>query len=93
MTQNILFSVVGPIATITFNRLQAQTARLMQRLAQGATYAYGETKALMNQSIGASMKEQLEAEVQAFSRCARTADLAEGVVAFVEKRKPVFTGK
>lgn len=73
--------------------LQDKTARLMQRLAQGATYAYGETKALMNQSINSSMEEQLEAEVQAFSRCARTADLAEGVTAFVEKRKPAFTGK
>lgn len=73
--------------------LQAQTSTLMQRLARGATYAYGETKALMNQSIGASMEEQLEAEVQAFSRCARTTDLAEGVAAFVDKRKPAFTGK
>jgi len=35
---------------------------------------------------------QMEQELQAFSRCARGADLKEGVTAFVEKRKPVFKG-
>jgi 2-(1,2-epoxy-1,2-dihydrophenyl)acetyl-CoA isomerase len=39
------------------------------------------------------METQLEAEAQAFARCARTRDLAEGVTAFVEKRKPVFAGR
>ena len=38
------------------------------------------------------MEDQLAAEVEAFARCAVTADLAEGVTAFVEKRKPEFTG-
>ncbi|MGH8751473.1 MAG: enoyl-CoA hydratase/isomerase family protein [Burkholderiales bacterium] len=73
--------------------LQAQTAQLMQRLAHGPSRAYAEAKKLVNDSFASSMEEQLEAEVQAFSRCTRTADLAQGVMAFVEKRKPVFTGK
>lgn len=73
--------------------LARHTAQLIERLAKGPSFAYAQTKALMNQSIDTSMENQLEAEIQAFSRCARTADLAEGVRAFVEKRKPVFTGK
>lgn len=73
--------------------LQAETDRLAQRLASGPTYAYGEAKTLFNQSFESSMETQLEAEAQAFARCARTRDLAEGVTAFVEKRKPVFAGQ
>lgn len=73
--------------------LEPASQRLMRRLAAGPTKAYAEAKALMNNSLHNSMETQLEAEAQAFSRCARTADLAEGVTAFVEKRKPEFSGK
>ncbi|MGH8728390.1 MAG: enoyl-CoA hydratase/isomerase family protein [Burkholderiales bacterium] len=73
--------------------LQAETDRLAQRLASGPTYAYGEAKTLLNESFENSMETQLEAEAQAFARCARTNDLAEGVTAFVEKRRPVFAGR
>lgn len=73
--------------------LKAESDRLAKRLASGPTYAYGEAKTLINQSFESSMETQLEAEAQAFARCARTRDLAEGVTAFVEKRKPVFAGR
>jgi enoyl-CoA hydratase len=34
-----------------------------------------------------------EAEIKAFGQCFDTADFKEGTAAFLEKRKPVFTGK
>lgn len=74
-------------------QLAEKTEEIAARLASGPTYAHGQTKALMNQAFDASLSAQLEAEIQAFSRCARSADLAEGVAAFVEKRGPVFVGK
>lgn len=73
-------------------KLAEETARLAQRLASGPTQAYAEAKRLMNQSIGTSIEAQMEEELAAFARCARTADLREGVSAFVEKRKPAFRG-
>jgi len=72
-------------------KLAEETARIAQRLAAGPTRAYAEAKRLVNQSLD-SLDAQMEQELQAFSRCARGADLKEGVTAFVEKRKPVFKG-
>jgi 2-(1,2-epoxy-1,2-dihydrophenyl)acetyl-CoA isomerase len=74
-------------------QLVEETARLAQRLGKGPTRAFGEAKRLMNASLGRSMETQMEEELFAFSRCARTKDLAEGVTAFVEKRKPAFRGE
>ncbi len=73
--------------------LPAATGKIAQRLASGPTTAYGETKALVNRTFERPLTAQLDAEAKAFARCAATHDLAEGVTAFVEKRKPVFTGK
>jgi len=72
--------------------LGAQTQRIAVKLAQGPTHAYGEAKRLLNQSLERSLETQMEDELQAFARCAATSDLAEGVAAFVEKRKAQFKG-
>lgn len=73
-------------------RLEAETTAIARRLAQGATAALGETKRLVYESQDQELAAQLDAEVEAFARCAGTRDFAEGVAAFVEKRKPHFTG-
>lgn len=72
--------------------LEREAVRIARRLAAGPTRAYAEAKRLLNQSAAAAMEAQMEEELRAFARCARTADLKEGVTAFVEKRPPVFTG-
>jgi 2-(1,2-epoxy-1,2-dihydrophenyl)acetyl-CoA isomerase len=73
--------------------LAQETARIAKRLANGPTHAYAEAKRLLNDSPGRSMETQMEEELFAFGRCARTQDFADGVTAFVEKRKPQFKGK
>lgn len=74
------------------DQLAEQTGRIARRLADGPTGAFAEAKRLVNQSFSTPMDKQMEEELLAFSRCARGADLKEGVSAFVEKRKALFTG-
>ncbi len=62
-------------------------------LAQGATKAFGLTKRLINQSFDNTLESQLEAEKEVQAEAGATADFREGVTAFLEKRKPVFTGR
>lgn len=72
--------------------LDAETSKLARRLAKGPTYVYGKSKALLYRSIESQFESQLQAEAEAFSDCASRADFREGVTAFIEKRKPNFTG-
>ncbi|MEO8004051.1 MAG: enoyl-CoA hydratase-related protein [Betaproteobacteria bacterium] len=74
------------------DKLAEETLRIAKRLASGPTRAFAEAKHLVNGSLD-SLEAQMEQELQAFSRCARGGDLQEGVTAFVEKRKAVFTGQ
>ncbi len=74
-------------------QLVAETARLARRLADGPTLAYAETKHLVDAAHGASLEAHLEAEARAFSRCAATEDMGEGIRAFVERREARFRGR
>jgi 2-(1,2-epoxy-1,2-dihydrophenyl)acetyl-CoA isomerase len=73
--------------------LEEETAKLAGRLARGPSHALGETKRLLNASFDNGLEAQLAAEAEAFAGCAATADFAEGVTAFVEKRAAKFQGK
>jgi 2-(1,2-epoxy-1,2-dihydrophenyl)acetyl-CoA isomerase len=73
--------------------LNERAQAIAKRLADGPTIAFAKTKMLINQSLDMSLESQLEAEAQTFAECARTADIREGVTAFVEKRKPKFSGR
>jgi len=73
--------------------LAAEADALASRLAAGPTHAYGRTKALLQATLGDSFDAQLRRETDSFAICAATEDFAEGVRAFLEKRRPVFTGR
>jgi 2-(1,2-epoxy-1,2-dihydrophenyl)acetyl-CoA isomerase len=79
--------VVPPDALVgEANALAAKIASLPAR-------AIGLTKRLLNQSLNNDLAAQLEAEAFAQETAGRTEDHYEGVVAFIEKRKPQFKGK
>lgn len=73
--------------------LVAETDKLATRLANGPTVALGLTKQLLNASLANSHEAQLAEEARGFAACAATDDWVEGITAFLDKRRPVFTGK
>jgi 2-(1,2-epoxy-1,2-dihydrophenyl)acetyl-CoA isomerase len=73
--------------------LEAETTKLAARLASGPPAAQARIKTLMRRSFERGFAEQLDAEAAAFAECAATQDFAEAVAAFIEKRKPQFTGR
>jgi 2-(1,2-epoxy-1,2-dihydrophenyl)acetyl-CoA isomerase len=75
------------------DRLEAETRRIVERLANGPTQAYGHMRRLMRQSLDTPFAEQLDAEAAGFRHCAATDDFREGVEAFLAKRKPRFQGR
>jgi 2-(1,2-epoxy-1,2-dihydrophenyl)acetyl-CoA isomerase len=72
--------------------LDAEAAALAARLAAGPTQAYARTKGLLQATMGDGFDAQLRRETESFAASAATEDFAEGVRAFLEKRRPVFTG-
>ncbi|MBX2829184.1 MAG: 2-(1,2-epoxy-1,2-dihydrophenyl)acetyl-CoA isomerase PaaG [Flavobacteriaceae bacterium] len=67
--------------------------QLANTLAQMPTKALGMTKELMNASMTNDLQSQLDMESKYQIEAAQSDDYREGVAAFVEKRKPNFTGK
>lgn len=78
---------------VPVSALANTTHALAMRLATSPTRALGRTKRLLNESLNRTLAEQLQAEQESFSQCAAEADFEYGVRAFVEKRKPLFTGR
>lgn len=72
--------------------LDAECGALVARLKSGPRHAYGEIKRLLAASATLQLAAQLESEAEAFARCGATHDFVEGVNAFLEKRKPGFSG-
>jgi 2-(1,2-epoxy-1,2-dihydrophenyl)acetyl-CoA isomerase len=62
-------------------------------LATQPTRALGLIKRGFNASLGIDLDDQLDREEALQREAGRTADYAEGVRAFLEKRKPTFTGR
>jgi 2-(1,2-epoxy-1,2-dihydrophenyl)acetyl-CoA isomerase len=83
----LIFDVV-PAAT-----LSDTTFDLARRLAALPTRALGLIKRGLNASATNDLEAQLALEVELQREAGRTEDYAEGVRAFVEKRKPRFQGR
>jgi 2-(1,2-epoxy-1,2-dihydrophenyl)acetyl-CoA isomerase len=71
--------------------LEAET--IATRLAAGPTKGLGLTKRAIQAAAGNGLDAQLDLERDLQREAGRTVDYAEGVTAFLEKRKPEFTGR
>jgi len=72
--------------------LESAAGELLERLANGPTRSYAGAKRLLNRRMYADLEGQLEAEANAQREQGSSKDFVEGVMAFVEKRPPRFTG-
>jgi 2-(1,2-epoxy-1,2-dihydrophenyl)acetyl-CoA isomerase len=69
--------------------------RMMAAVADGPTFAFAQSKAIVHSVLAGrrDMAAVLIDEAAAQGRASRTADYAEGMTAFVDKRRPAFTGR
>jgi 2-(1,2-epoxy-1,2-dihydrophenyl)acetyl-CoA isomerase len=74
-------------------RLAARTRELAQTIASGPPIALAYMKQNLNRAVGADLRACLAEEAERMVRCTRTDDHREAVRAFLEKRKPTFTGR
>ncbi|MGH7064733.1 MAG: enoyl-CoA hydratase-related protein, partial [Stellaceae bacterium] len=75
------------------NRLMSEAEALATDLAEAPTFALGLAKKLFNAAAGPSLEQYLEIESLVQPQLHHTADNAEGVAAFREKRPAKFIGR
>ncbi len=72
--------------------LIAETRKILLKIGQKAPFAVSQAIACINEAAAGS-GAGFEMEIERFGRCFATEDMREGTGAFLEKRKPVFSGK
>jgi 2-(1,2-epoxy-1,2-dihydrophenyl)acetyl-CoA isomerase len=80
-----LVNTVVPLAA-----LDEATAAVVRSLVAAPVLALRNAKRLVRESLSRSLSEQLQAEAVSFGQCTASADFAEGIRAFLEKRPPRF---
>ena len=75
------------------DELHSRVANVAADIAQGPPIAMAYMKANIDAALTEDLSGILAREADATVRCARTADHAEAVSAFLEKREPNFTGE
>jgi len=69
---------------------QKAVGDLVANLAERPAFALANTKKLCRMSWSASLETQMENETEIIGKSGQTEDFAEGITAFLEKRKPKF---
>jgi len=73
--------------------LMAEARKIAGKFASGPTLAIAKAKELLNSSFDQSLETQMESERDAMGCVSMTADLEEGLNAFLNKRSPGFKGE
>lgn len=70
-----------------------EAIRMAKGLAQKSIHSFGWSKRLITDSFNTSFETQIEQERRGIRSCAAHPEGKEGLLAFAEKRKPVFVSK
>lgn len=71
----------------------SEVSALAEKLARGPTLAFVRSRHLLRSSLGNDPVAQMELESQGIMAAGKTSDFYEGISAFIEKRRPTFTGE
>lgn len=77
----------------TVTALNEAVLEIATRIAGNAPLAVRQARQAIHKGLQMSLAEGMAFEIEAYNRLVSTADRYEGVLAFNEKRKPVFTGE
>ena len=75
---------------VSENKFLEQVENIATQLTERPAFALANTKKLFRLSWAASLETQMENETEIIGKAGLTEDFAEGVTAFLEKRKPKF---
>jgi 2-(1,2-epoxy-1,2-dihydrophenyl)acetyl-CoA isomerase len=78
---------------VASDAVEAEATALAAKLAAGPTLAYGAVRRMLRQSGETGLSDQLDAEKKSIIAAARSDDAAEGIAAFMAKRRPHFHGR
>ena len=78
---------------VAAGELDATVDAMAERLASAPAIALAKIKAGLSNGLQSDLASALEFEAAGQGECFRSADFIEGVAAFLQKRKAVFTGK
>ncbi|MBC7529984.1 MAG: crotonase, partial [Oligoflexus sp.] len=85
---------VGIVAKVCApDALLSEAETMAATIATRSPIGIAAAKNAINKGFDRLLSEGLDVEVQSFAKLFNTADQKEGTSAFVEKRKPNFTGK
>jgi methylglutaconyl-CoA hydratase len=73
--------------------LMARAQEIAALLMENSPASVRATKELLSKNVNAELDQQIEAAVEQNARMRLTADFREGVAAFLEKRKPKWSGR
>lgn len=74
-------------------KLDEEALAYAKKLAAGATRAISMIKKCVTSGLDATLTEGLKMESDSFEELCQTDDMIEGVMSFIEKRKPNFSGQ
>lgn len=79
--------------SIPADDLMTEARKLASELAAGPTFGLSRTKLAIQSATTNSLEEHLDVEAQLQKDCGESADYAEGVSSFLQKRAPEFRGR